>query len=288
MTTLGVVILTMGDRPQELTRAVRSLCDQTLPPSTILIIGNGASPQFAQPPPSVVKIRELPENIGLVAARDLGWRELTEDLIFFLDDDAWLLGIHDLEQIGQAFTEPKVGICSLRIIDPETGITARRHVPRLRAADPERPGEVTTFLGGVSIIRRSVLHQVGGFPGHFWYAHEETDVAWAALNKGWRISYLAGVCAGHPTTTPARHEQFYRLNARNRVWLARRRLPWPLALSYLVNWSILSIIRIRSRAGLTAWARGFCQGWRSDPGVGPPPRGGPPPRAPPRGPPPPP
>ncbi|MGL5830125.1 MAG: glycosyltransferase family 2 protein [Angustibacter sp.] len=256
----------MGDRPRELTRAVRSLCVQTNPPRSILVIGNGAAPCFAEPPPHLVKTIELPENIGLVAARDLGWRELTEELIFFLDDDAWLLDDDALDRIARAFEDPRLGICTLRILDPETGLTARRHVPRLRAADPGRPGAVTTFLGGVSILRRRVLSEVGGFPGQFWYAHEETDVAWAALDRGWSIHYLADVCTGHPTTSPARHSRFYQLNARNRVWLARRRLPWPLALLYLANWTVLSIVRVRSKMALSAWLVGFYDGWRTDPG----------------------
>ena len=40
---------------------------------------------------------------------------------------------------------------------PRPARTQRRHVPRLRAADPCGPREVTTFLGGASAVRRTVL-----------------------------------------------------------------------------------------------------------------------------------
>ncbi|WP_222871467.1 hypothetical protein [Nonomuraea sp. PA05] len=64
----------------------------------------------------------------------------------------------------------------------------------------------------------------------------------------------------HPATDPARHATFYRLVARNRVWLAYRRLPAPLIPIYLVTWIELSLIRIRSRANLAVWFAGLRKG----------------------------
>lgn len=261
--SLGVVILTMGDRPVELARAVRSLTEQQAAPSTVLVIGNGADPT---PVGSPVRVLRLPENVGLVQGRDIGWRELDEDLVLFLDDDAWLLAPHALSLVLAQFAErPRLGIVSMRVLDPATGLTAHRHVPRLRA-DPLRSSEVTSFLGGASVVRRAVLEQVGGLPGAFWYAHEETDVAWAALDLGWRIRYEARAAVGHPTTAPARHPTYYRMNARNRVWLARRRLPVPLPALYLAVWTALTLARVRDRAALRVWFGGFVEGWRTDPG----------------------
>ncbi len=162
--------------------------------------------------------------------------------------------------------DPRLGIVSLRIADPETGRTQRRHVPKLRAADPARSAEVTTFLGGASVIRRSVLERVGGLPEEFFYAHEETDLAWRALDDGWRIRYLAEVLMYHPATAPGRHAAYLRLNARNRVWLARRRLPWVLVPVYLGVWSALTVARTRPLGAVRVWWAGFVEGWRTDPG----------------------
>jgi len=119
---------------------------------------------------------------------------------------------------------------------------------------------VTTFLGGASIMRRAVLEQCDGLPSAFWYGHEETDLAWAALDAGWTIRYDADAVAGHPTTTPARHETYYRLNARNRVWVARRNLPWPLVVVYLTVWTVLTVVRFRSPRLLRVWFAGFREG----------------------------
>lgn len=262
--TVGVVVLTMGERPAELARALGSVLDQRGKRATVLVIGNGAD---VPPVPDGVRVLRLPENLGIIGGRDLGWRKLDDDIVLFLDDDAWLLDNGLVERVVARFAQDqRLGIVSLRILDPATGQTSRRHVPRLRTSDPERSSEVTTFLGGVAFVRRTVLVQCGGLPAAFWYGHEETDLAWAALDAGWRIWYDAESVAGHPTTAPTRHEQYLRLNARNRVWLARRRLPAPLVVAYLATWTALTVARVRDPRALVVWGTGFVEGWRTDPG----------------------
>lgn len=60
---------------------------------------------------------------------------------------------------------------------------------------------------------------------------------------------------------------FYRYNARNRVWLAKRNLPWALALAYVGVWLALTVLRERSPKALKPWLRGFAEGWRSPAGA---------------------
>ena len=57
-----------------------------------------------------------------------------------------------------------------------------------------------------------------------------------------------------------------RRDGRNRVLLARRNLPWPLAAVYLADWMALTMARERSAASLRPWFAGFTEGWRTDPG----------------------
>jgi hypothetical protein len=61
-------------------------------------------------------------------------------------------------------------------------MTQRRHIPRLRVSDPMRGGAVTMFLGGGNAVRMAVADQSGDWPEEFFYAHEELDVAWCALD----------------------------------------------------------------------------------------------------------
>jgi GT2 family glycosyltransferase len=261
---VSCVILTMGDRPAELSRAIASLVAQQGDPVEVIVVGNGAPVPDLPPGPRLV---QLPENVGIPAGRNAGADDASGELVLFLDDDGWLAEPTAVDHLRAEFgSDARLGIVSLRIADPESGATARRHVPRLQAGDPASSSEVTTFLGGACVVRRAVLDECGGLPDQFFYAHEETDLAWRALDAGWRIRYDAAVLMYHPATAPSRHASYYRLGARNRVWLARRRLPWPLVPAYLGVWVALTVARTRSPRLLRMWFAGFAEGWRTDPG----------------------
>ena len=64
----------------------------------------------------------------------------------------------------------------------------------------------------------------------------------------------------HPTTPPSRHAVYFRMNARNRVWLARRNLPLPLVPVYLGVWTALTVARVHDRASLLVWAGASSRG----------------------------
>lgn len=260
---LGVVIVTMGNRPTELSALLMSVRTQVGPPERVVVVGNGT--RLPGLPGDVERI-ELPENVGLLAGRNIGLAALRAhgdvDVVINLDDDGLLPDPYTAEKVRDAFaTNPGLGIISFRIAD-ETGLTQRRHVPRLRAHDPLRPSEVTTFLGGGNAIRIDVMEQTGTWPEEFFWAHEETDVAWRALDAGWRIAYRPDIVLQHPRTSPTRHPVFYRLTARNRVWLARRHLPAVLVPIYLGVWALITILRRPPWSGLRDWCAGFVEGWR--------------------------
>lgn len=264
---VGAVVLTMGNRPEELRALLDSVAGQDGDPVEVVVVGNGAPLPELPKPPGGLRTVELPENLGIPGGRNVGIEAFgpggTEvDVLLFLDDDGLLPATDTAELCRQAFAaDPELGIISFRIADPDTGETQRRHVPRLRAADPLRSSPVTTFLGGANAVRTAVLAEVGGLPGEFFYAHEETDLAWRALDAGWGIDYRADMVLHHPTTAPSRHAVYHRMVARNRVWLARRRLPALLVPVYLATWLLLTLARRPSRAALRAWMGGFREGW---------------------------
>ena len=273
MTDFTVVFLTgysteQGmDRRQELLRSIDRVRAQRLAPGDsvqqVVVVNGGPDPEVL----ADVLVVQLPTNVGVPAGRNVGWRAGTGDLVVFLDDDGWLPRDDTFERLEEMFaTDPQLGIVSMRIADPDTGQTQRRHVPRLRADDPMAGGEVTTFLGGASAVRRVVLEQTGGWPDDFFFGHEETDVAWQALDRGWRIRYDPACLLNHPTTPPARHAMYFRLNARNRVWLARRNLPVPIGVLYVGCWVGLTVARVHRLASLRVWFAGLAEGLRTSAG----------------------
>lgn len=263
---VGAVIITMGNRPDELRALLDSVAKQEGDRIEVVVVGNGSPvPEV----PAGVRTVELPENLGIPGGRNVGIEAFGKDgkdidILLFLDDDGLLARQDTARLCRRAFAaDPELGIISFRIADPDTGETQRRHVPRLRASDPMRSSRVTTFLGGANAVRTKVFAEVGGLPDAFFYAHEETDLAWRALDAGWMIDYRADMVLYHPTTAPSRHAVYHRMVARNRVWLARRNLPAPLVPVYLGLWMLLTLLRRPSRPALRAWFGGFKEGLRT-------------------------
>ncbi|OAH11924.1 glycosyltransferase family 2 protein [Streptomyces jeddahensis] len=261
---LGVAIVTMGNRPKEVDALLEAVAKQDVQPSRIVVVGNGSPlPEF----PGDVTVIELDDNLGCPGGRNVAISRLRAfgdvDVVIELDDDGLLVDADVFRTVQQLFaSDPRLGIVGFRIAD-EYGETQRRHVPRLRAKDPMRRGLVTAFLGGGHAFAMRMLDEIGDWPADFFFCHEETDLAWRALDAGWKILYEPGLLLQHPKTSPARHAVYHRMTARNRVWLARRRLPYPLIPVYLGTWTLLTLARTRSLGGLRAWAGGFMEGVRT-------------------------
>jgi GT2 family glycosyltransferase len=263
---LSCVILTMGDRPAELARAISSAQALDGPCVEVIVVRNGGA---ALPVvPSGVTTLCLPENVGVPAGRNAGVAACSGDVVMFLDDDGWYADPGLAEHVAGRFAaDPALAVLSFRVTGPDGGFGGRWHVPRLRVGDPGRSAPATTFSGGACAIRRAAYLEVGGQPDRFFFMHEEIDQAWRLLDHGYRIEYDAGARMCHPPVGNSRHAGFYRIEARNRVLLARRNLPWPLAAVFLLDWLALTIIRTRSWPVLREWLAGFTAGWRMDAGV---------------------
>jgi GT2 family glycosyltransferase len=144
----------------------------------------------------------------------------------------------------------------------------RRWVPRARIGSPAHPGPAFTLSEGVTFVRRAAFEQIGGWADDFFYGHEGIELAWRLWDAGWDVHYAGDLVMHHPATNPNRHTVFYRLNARNRVWLARRNLPVALIPVYVVAWVLITTTRLaRNPQALGIWCRGFIEGWRTYPGA---------------------
>ncbi|MFD9545699.1 glycosyltransferase family 2 protein [Streptomyces sp. NPDC060022] len=263
---LGVVIVTMGNRPRELEALLASVEKQDVPAARVVLVGNATPLTGVDVAENVTKV-PLDENLGCPGGRNVGLEMLREsgevDAVIELDDDGLLVADDVFRTVQRLFAaDPGLGIIGFRVAD-ENGHTERRWVPRLRADDPMRRGLVTAFLGGGHAFSMPMLRETGLWPSEFFFGHEESDLAWRALDAGWKILYEPELVLQHPKTSPARHAVYYRFTARNRVWLARRRLPVPLIPVHLGVWIVLTMVRIRSLAGLGAWWGGFAEGVRT-------------------------
>ncbi|MQS16001.1 glycosyltransferase family 2 protein [Streptomyces kaniharaensis] len=263
--TVDAVVLTMNDRPAEFPRAMASLLAQEGVDLRVVIVGNGCEPDYV---PDGVTVVALPENLGIPEGRNVGADALAGvdagEFIFFFDNDAILPGTDVLARlVEQARRHPEAAYIQPRIADPDTGVTVRRWVPRLRAGDPSRPGTVTAMAEGVVLIRRADFERAGRWPGAFFLYHEGFDLALRIWDLGRTGYYAPDIIVQHPASDPARHALYLRLVARNRVWVAFRRLPAPLVPIYITSWIVITSLRMRrDRAALGTWFKGLREGLR--------------------------
>ena len=262
--SVGAVVLSMGTRPVELPRALESLLAQEGVDLDVVVVGNGWAPTGL--PPGVRSVH-LPENVGIPEGRNVGAAEVKGDVLFFYDDDAYLPSTDVLARLVAVLDrDDRVAAVQPRPVDPTGKPAPSRWVPRPGGRDPLRPGVVGWFWEGTFVVRRAAFERAGGWPGHFFYGHESIELAWRLWDAGFVAWYAPDVVVNHPATSPARHDVYYVNNARNRVWVARRNLPVPLAAVYLAVWTTITVLRLRSPRLLRVWFRGFRAGF--GPGAG--------------------
>ena len=254
----GVVVLTMGKRPDDLDRGLRSLLAQRDVDLDIVVVGNGWQPVDL---PDGVRALALPQNVGIPAGRNAGVPQVRGDLLFFLDDDASLADEGFLAEVARRFTaDPRLGLIQPRVVDPTGAPAPGRWVPRLRTGDPATPGPATSLWEGAVAIRRDVFEATGGWPSEFFYAHEGIDLCWRVWDAGFVPWYAGDLVVHHPVIDPARHAEYLHMNARNRVWLARRNLPLVLEPVYVGSWVGITMLRMRDRDSRKAWLAGLREG----------------------------
>jgi GT2 family glycosyltransferase len=265
----GCVVLTQGGRPDVLRLALESLLRQEGVDLQVVVVGNAWEPTGL--PPGVRGVG-LEVDRGIPAGRNAGVPHVRGDYLFFLDDDASLESPDTLARLAQLFeAQPDIGLVQLRVEPREGGVGPRDWVPRLRSSTRLEPGEVTLVWEGAVAMPRRVFDEVGGWPEVYRLIHEGVELAWQVMDRGYRVWYAADLVARHPMpiAAPARHGYSRYYGARNRVWVARRHLPLPLAVVYVASFAARTLpLLLRSPGDIRPALRGYLDGVRQPCGQG--------------------
>jgi GT2 family glycosyltransferase len=258
--SFGCIVLTEGRRPEDLQRALDSLRSQRDVDVDVAVVGNGWKPDGL---PNGIHAVELTENRGVPGGRNAGVEHVEGELLLFLDDDARFEEQDGLARIGQLFADDdKLGAVSPRVEDPEGRLAPRYWVPRLRVGDRMRSSDVTVVSEGAVVVRRRAFERAGGWPSHFFFFHEGIDLAWRILDAGYRIWYAGDVVALHPAPLARKRGEYRYLSSRNRVWVARRNLPLPMAAAHIGAWFLRTALSLRSRSDAQDALRGYRDGFQ--------------------------
>lgn len=151
--------------------AIRSVLDQTRPPSEIIVVDDGSTDET----PVVVtafgkEVRYIhQDNAGICATRNRGVSESTSEIIAFLDaDDTW--EPTNLEkQLARFESDGEIGLvhCAMREFDNETGETIRFYMEGGEDGVADNlllwEGPVIVGPGGGVTVSRKAFDHVGGF-----------------------------------------------------------------------------------------------------------------------------
>ena len=215
MTTprIAVVVPTIGEAD-----ALARCLDALLPaaPDEVVIVdqsGDDAVARVVEAVDGSAAVRRVvSEARGLSAARNLGARSATADVLAFTDDDCVPDG-EWLAELGRAFARDDAPAAVTGPMLPLAGappglvaVSSRTSRERREFTGRALPWEVGT--GGNTAVSRAWLDRVGGFderlgvgtPGH---AGEDLDLFRRVLQAGGRIVYEPDAVCRHEQKTPA-------------------------------------------------------------------------------------
>jgi len=257
----GCVVLTAGRRPAELRAAVESVLRQQGVETDVVVVGNGCHPDGV---PAGVRVVALARDDGIPAGRNAGVPHVGGELLLFLDDDAEIAQPDALARVARLLdADPQLALVQLAPRARDGGPRSRDWVPRLRIGDPARSSEITVVWEGAVAIRRAVFEQIGGWPADFRFVHEGVDLGWRIMDAGHRMLYAGDLVVLHPSPSGTAHGYSYYFGARNRVWLARRHLPLPVGVLYVIAFALRNVPRLKSWRAVQESARGYRDGMRA-------------------------
>jgi len=201
------VIIPTYNRASEISAAVHSVLNQTLPPHELIVIDDGSTDGTEQIlAPVMQRIRYVKtENLGVSAARNRGIVESTGDWIAFLDsDDIWHLQKLRRQMECIARTGAKVCFCACRDesgnavdglgkMDPTLERNAERFYP---------PGDCRIFKHHghpillSMVVAKSALIQSGIFDETLWVGEDHKLMHGLVLGYGYAFvnEPLVGIC----------------------------------------------------------------------------------------------
>jgi GT2 family glycosyltransferase len=224
---LSYVIVTRNRRDNLLKTLARLERNTRLPRHAweAIVVDNASddgTPQAVRRASSETRVIRLEENEGM-PARNHGFAIAQGRYVALIDDDSYPIGRAIPMSLTHLDRSPSVAAVVARVVLPD--------------GSSEGPALPCVLLGGASVIRKSVLDQVGGFSPEFFRQAEEYDLSFRILAAGHRIDRFEDVEFFHEKVPGGRSSALtHRMDLRNNLILVERFLPRDLRRAYRRDW----------------------------------------------------
>ena len=231
---VSIAILTWNRR-QYVLKAIESVFKQPYRPIEVIVVDSastdGTVKAICETYPEV-RVIQLHKNLGAAGGRNIALANCHGDIIFSLDDDAWIWPSTLSLCVERFKKEQDLGIIACQILAPET--------------KPNDAEERYTYLfvGCGFAIKKEVLGKVGYFPSDFFIYAEESDLALRVLEADYPILFLPKAVVCHeeaPVNRASKRFMFY--GCRNELFTVIRQYPlmiMPIACLWKIfiwNWA---------------------------------------------------
>lgn len=219
----------------------------------VVVVDNGSqdgSPEMVREWFPQVRLLKLDRNLGFAAANNLAFTAARGEYIVLLNSDAFLLQGSLRRAVEHMETEPRTALGGGRLVGEDgswqpsarqfpcllndflslSGLAHRFRNSRFcgRAdrtwADPLEATGTDWVPGAFSIIRRSVLKEIGGFDEAFFLYYEEVDLCRRIQAAGYAVRYWPDVVVVHlggESSKSMGHEVRSKVGAQLTLWRLR-------------------------------------------------------------------
>ncbi|MCU0494617.1 MAG: glycosyltransferase family 2 protein [Chloroflexaceae bacterium] len=226
---------------------ISALQAQLGPADEIILVDNASrdgAAAWARCHAPAVRLLELPQNLGFAGGCNAGFAAARGELLLLVNDDA-LVEPGCVAALTEALrASPNAGaatgvltfsrrpdvVASAGIAMQRDGVATDLHLGLPVSRLPAAPVEMFGASGGLALLRRELLADVGPFPAEFFSYLEDADLAWRARLRGWGCVLAPAARARHVYSASGGQGSplKQRLLGRNRLRVIIRCMPEPL------------------------------------------------------------